>query len=63
MKCYLHGFEQRQVLLNHDILHKLHKHLRICIALEFHSLCLKLRLDVSIVLDNAVMDDGQVAGT
>ena len=60
MQRHLHGFEQRQVLLHHDILHKLHENLSICVALEFYALRLKLRLDVGIVFDDAVMDDGKV---
>ena len=60
MQRHLHGFEQRQILLDHDILHKLHENLSICVALELHAFRLKLRLDVGIVLDDAVMDDGKV---
>ena len=62
MQCHLHSFEQRQVLLHHDVFHELHKHLRVGVAFELHTLCLKLHLDVGIVLDYAVMDDGKVMG-
>ena len=60
MQCHLHSFEQRQVLLHHDVFHELHKHLRVGVAFELHTLCLKLHLDVGIVLDYAVMDDGKI---
>ena len=62
MERHLHGFEQRQVLLHHDVLHELHKHFRVGVALELHAFRLKLRLDVGIVLDDAVMDDGKIVG-
>ena len=62
MERHLHGFDKRQVLLHHDVLHELHEHLRIGVALELHAFCLKLRLDVGIILDDAVMDDGKIVG-
>ena len=63
MQRHLHSLEQRQVLLHHDVLHELHKHLRVGVALELHTLCLKLHLDVGIVLDDAVMDDGKIVAS
>ena len=42
MERHLHSFEQRQVLLHHDVLHELHKHLGIGVALELHAFRLKL---------------------
>ena len=60
MECHLHGFEQREVLLHHDVLHELHQHLCVCVALELHAFRLQLHLDVGVVLDDAIMDDGKV---
>ena len=62
MKCHLHGFKQRQVLLHHDVLHKLHKHLRICVALELYAIGHQLILDIGIVLYDAIMYDCQITG-
>ena len=62
MQRHLNGLEQREVFLHHDILHELHKHFRVGVALELHTLSLQLRLDVGIILDDAVVDDGQIAG-
>ena len=60
MECHLHGFEQRDVLPDHDILHELHQHLGVCVALELHAFRLELHLDVGIVLYDAIMDDGKI---
>ena len=57
---HLHSLKQRQTFPDHDILHQLHQHLRVGVALTLNTLCLQLRLDVGIVLDDAVVDDGQV---
>ena len=34
IECHLHGLEQRELLLGHDVLHQLHQHFRIGVALE-----------------------------
>ena len=45
-----------------NILNQLHQHLRISIRDKRHALGLKFRLQVGIVLDDTVMDNGQVLG-
>ena len=56
----LNGLQQRELLLDHNIFDQLNKYLGIGIALERHTLFNELGLDVGIVLDDTVMDDGQV---
>ena len=56
----MHSLKQREVLLYHDVLHQLHQHLCVRVALELYALVYQFRLDVSIVLDDTIMDDGQV---
>ena len=57
---YLNGLQQRELLLHHDILHQLHQHLGIGIRLEMDAFLDKLRLDVGIVLNDAIVDNSQV---
>ena len=57
---HLNGLQQFQMLVFLDILNQLHQHLRVGIADEVYALGLQLRLQVGVVLDDAVVDDGQV---
>ena len=57
---HLNGLQQRKVLLHHHILNELHQHLGIRIALELHVLGLQFLFDIGIVLDDAIVDDGQI---
>ena len=57
---HLHSLQQRQLLLDHHVFHQLHQHLGVCVALKGHTLVYQLLLDVGIVFDDAVMNDGQI---
>ena len=57
---YLYSRQQVELLMLFDILNQLHQHLRIRITHEVHALGLQFLLQISIVLDDSVMDDGQV---
>ena len=60
VECHLHGRQQVELLVVLDILYQLHQHLRVRVADEVYALRLQLRLQVSIVLDDTVVDDGEV---
>ena len=52
--------KQGNTLFLHDILHELHQHLGISITFELHSFINQLCLNISIVLNDTIMDNGQV---
>ena len=60
IKCHLNSLEQREVFLHHDILHELYQHLGIGVAFELDALVLEFQLNVSIILNNSVVDNGQI---
>ena len=62
MQHQLDGCEQIEVLLHLYVFHELHQHLCIGIAPERHALLLQLPFQVGIVLNDTIMDDGQVLG-
>ena len=47
------------MLLHHDIFHQLHQHFGVGVRLELHTFLYEFLLDVGIILNDAVMDDGQ----
>ena len=57
---YLNSLQERQVLFHHDILYQLNQHLGIGIRLEVYSLVYQFCLDVSVVLNNTIVDNGKV---
>ena len=60
IECHLHGLQQRDVLLHHNIFYQLDQHLGIGLTDELHALLSQFLFDVGIVLDDAVVDDGQI---
>ena len=62
MQRKLNGSEQVEVLLLLDILNQLYKHLGIGIRSELHPLLNELALKRSIILNDSIMDDGQIHG-
>ena len=60
MQHQLDSGEQIEVLLYLHVFHELHQHLRIGITPERHTLLLQFPLQVGIVLNDTIMDDGQV---
>ena len=60
VECHLHGRQQVELLVVLDILYQLHQHLRVRVADEVYALRLQFRLQVGIVLDDTVVNDGEV---
>ena len=60
IECHLNGLQQRQVLFHHHIFYQLYQHLGVGIADKLHTLGPQFLLDIGIVLDDAVVDDGQI---
>ena len=58
---HLHRRQQVDALVFLDILDELDEHLGVGVALELHAFLLQLLLQVGVVLDDAVVDDGQIA--
>ena len=56
----LNGGQQIKILLHLDVFNELYEHLSIGLALELHTLCHQVLLDVGIVLDNTIMNHGKV---
>lgn len=61
MEGQLDGRQQFDLLALLDVLDELHEHLRIGIGTETDALLLQACLDLGIVFDDAIVDDGQVA--
>ena len=57
----LHRREQVEMFLLLDIFYQLHQHLGIGVRTEGKSLLLQFLFQVSIILDDTVMDNGQIA--
>ena len=60
IESYLNGSQQVEFLTLHDILHELHEYLGIGVRAERHSFRLELSFQVSIVLDDTIMDNGKI---
>ena len=56
----LNGGQQIKFLLHLDVFNELYEHLSIGLALELHTLCHQVLLDIGIVLDNTIMNHGKV---
>ena len=56
----LYGSQQIQMLMLLDVFNQLHQHLGIGIAHKVYTLCLQFLLQVGVVLDDAIVDDGQI---
>ena len=61
MQGHLHGTQQIQIIAHLDIFNELHQHFGIRLAAELHAALLQTFLQRGIVLDDAVMDQRQVA--
>ena len=61
-QCNAHSREQIHVLLRAYIFYKLHQHFRVGVALELNAVFLQLLFQYGIVLNDTIMDDGQVLG-
>ena len=62
MQGHLYGFEQVEVVAEHDMLDELHQHLGVGDALEGNAARHEVLLDGGVVLDDAVMDERQASG-
>ena len=60
IQSHLDGGQQIKLLVHLNILYELYQHFRIGIALEMNTFRHQLFLDVGIILDDTVVDDGQV---
>ena len=60
IKCHLNSLEQREVFLHHNILHELYQHLGIGVAFELDALGLEFLLYVRIILNDSIVDNGQI---
>ena len=60
IESHLNSLQQREVLLDHDVFNQLNQHLRIGIADKLNTLGLQFLLDISIVLNDTIMDNSQI---
>ena len=60
IESYADGLQQGEILLALDIFDELNEHLRICVRLELDAPFDQLALQFGIILNDAIMDYGQV---